>query len=140
MILHELQEQPNTTRGQESGTDPLSLRVDREPLSRCHYLHVFLEGQLVEGYVDRLEYALRLNFQDSTVAVVIDLSAVTGIDSTAIGVLLALKREIERRDVAFVLVGINGRIERVFQCTGCDRIFQCLDSVEAIAGYCEQFV
>ena len=116
---------------------PLSLRIDHEPLSRHHYLHVYAEGEMTDGTVQRLEDALQFCIEDSTTGVVVDLSEVTRIDTRALGILLSLMNRMDRKQILFFLKGVNERIGPMFRDTCCDSIFHCVHSEEEIRVCCE---
>ncbi len=69
--------------------------------------------------------------------VVIDLSAVTFIDSTALGVLIGGLRRVHDADGAMALVVTTSPVERVLTITGLDRVFTICTTrsaaVEALA-------
>jgi anti-sigma B factor antagonist len=69
--------------------------------------------------------------------VVVDLSAVTFIDSTALGVLIGGVRRLHAADGAMALVVTSRPVERVLSITGLDRVFSIhttlADAVAALA-------
>jgi anti-anti-sigma factor len=67
--------------------------------------------------------------------IVIDLAAVTFLDSTAIGCFLDLKKVTTNRNIALRLRGLQPGPARVFDITGLTAVFD-LGSTEADAGRC----
>ena len=67
---------------------------------------------------------------DNAVDVVIDLSGVTFIDSTALGVLIGGVRRVNAAGGAMALVVTSRPVERVLSITGLDRVFTIHESLE----------
>ncbi|GAA4151003.1 STAS domain-containing protein [Actinomadura keratinilytica] len=56
-------------------------------------------------------------------AVIADMSGVTFCDSSGLAVFARARRRADARGVTMVIVGMPGRVERVFSVTGLDRAF-----------------
>lgn len=68
-------------------------------------------------------------------AIVVDLSATTFIDSTALGVLLRAMQHLRQRDSGTLsLVITDPSIRRIFEVTGLDRVFPIFTSRVEAAG------
>ena len=63
-------------------------------------------------------------------SVVIDLTEVTFLDSTALGVLIGGVKRLRSRGGALAIVNTDGSIAKTFQITGLDQIFTILPSRE----------
>jgi anti-sigma B factor antagonist len=61
---------------------------------------------------------------------VIDLSEVSFLDSTALGVLIGAVKKLRSRDGALAIVNTEASIAKTFQITGLDQIFTILPSRE----------
>jgi anti-sigma B factor antagonist len=82
----------------------------------------------VSGEVDmytapQLKESLLSLIEQGTSRVVVDLSAVTFIDSTALGVLIGGVRRVHALDGAMALVVTGRPVQRVLSITGLDRVF-----------------
>jgi len=71
----------------------------------------------------------RLKDAGRPVTLVVDLSNVKFIDSVALGALVVLLRRVKKTDGALGLVGLSGHVQRMFQVTSLDRVFDLYDSV-----------
>ncbi len=91
-------------RDGESGVVTVSGEVD-----------MYTAPQLKECMLDLIDGGAR--------RIVIDLSAVTFIDSTALGVLIGGVRRLHGADGAMALVVTSRPVERVLSITGLDRVF-----------------
>jgi anti-sigma B factor antagonist len=60
--------------------------------------------------------------------VVIDLTGVSFLDSTALGVLIGAVKRLRSRDGALAIVNTNASIAKTFEITGLDQIFTILDN------------
>lgn len=62
-------------------------------------------------------------------ATVVDMTALTFLDSTALGQLLALRRRLETSEVPLLLVCDNRAVLRAFEITALDRRFQIVPTL-----------
>jgi anti-sigma B factor antagonist len=85
---------------------------------------VTLKGELDVYYAPNLRE--ELNAMNNVAPLILDLSALTFLDSSGIGVLVALNRQTEH----VRLVRGPERIQRVFEITGLMRVLHFYDSVE----------
>ena len=106
--------------GQPS-VDPLRLRIEHQEGE----IHVLLSGELDEELQEAVDAALhKLPEPGSKDAVIIDMRAVTFVDSLGLRVLL--KHEVRSREAGFELALIppHGRAGRVFELTGVAKIIK----------------
>ncbi len=91
-----------------------------------------LEGEVDVYTAPQLKQQM-LSFLDSGAnEMVIDLTKVEYLDSTALGVLIGGLKRIRERDGNLALICPNQRVRRVFEITGLDKIFNIYSSeVEA---------
>jgi anti-sigma B factor antagonist len=89
------------------------------------------EGKLVSGdETDALREATNsLSMRDCS-KVILDLSAVTFLDSTAIGILVSTHTHYQRREWRAVLCGINDRLLGIFTITNLVQVFETYDNRE----------
>ena len=60
--------------------------------------------------------------EDSSLPLIVDLSAVTFCDSTGVNIAVVARKHAAQRGVMFAFVGLHGRVDRVFRITGMDRL------------------
>lgn len=65
--------------------------------------------------------------------VVVDLSAVSYVDSSGVGTLVQVKRRIDRKGGRIILSGLQPRVRSVFEITKLDKFFTITDSLDAAA-------
>jgi anti-sigma B factor antagonist len=70
---------------------------------------------------------------DGVVHLLVDLRAVTFLDSTGLGALVGSLRRLRARDGSLTLVSDTDRILKLFRVTGLDRVFVLRPSVQAVA-------
>ena len=75
--------------------------------------------------------ATLLGSLDRGLPVLVDLSAVTYIDSSGIANLIEAFQAAQARDMAFGLVGAAGQVMRVLELARLDKVFELHDSVAA---------
>lgn len=66
--------------------------------------------------------------------VLVDLSAVPYMDSSGVGTMVFVKREIERAGGRLILVGLQPRVRSVFEITNLQKFFNIAQSVEEVTG------
>src|SRR3989442_12002938 len=91
-----------------------------------------LQGQIVNGETEILRHAvLSLSEAQSEVsAVVLDLARVTTVDAGGLGVMLALREQVEAKGIRFELMNVNKRVSMVLKLTRLDSVFQITPGVE----------
>lgn len=68
--------------------------------------------------------------QQGKVNIILDLSQVDYMDSTALGVLVSLQRSCRMNGGALVLCGLVSNLKRIFKMTMLDSVFSIRESVE----------
>ena len=87
-----------------------------------------LQGQIVNGETEELRNAVQ-SLSDVS-AVKLDLARVTTVDAGGLGVMLALRAQVESKGIRFELMNVNKRIRMVLELTRLDSIFQISSVVE----------
>ena len=94
---------------------------------------VSVGGELDVATAPELRSRLEEAMDRSQGSLVVDLLEVTFIDSTALGVLIAVGKECESRGVALRLVITEQRILKVFEITGLSDVFAIHPTVDDAA-------
>jgi anti-anti-sigma factor len=91
-----------------------------------------LQGQIVVGETEILRNAvLSLSEALSDVsALIFDFGRVTTIDAHGLGVMLALREQVEAREIRFALMNVNKWVGRVLELTRLDTVFRITSAVE----------
>jgi len=84
---------------------------------------VTVRGELDLFTAPRLQEALERSIDLGARRVVVDLARVTFIDSTALGVLIGVGRQLRAGEGSLDLVCQNGNVRRVLEITGLDAVF-----------------
>lgn len=92
-----------------------------------------LEGEVDVYTAPQLKQQLVRLLESDTKELVVDLTKVDYLDSTALGVLIGGLRRMRERDGNMVLVCPSPRILRVFEITGLDKIFEIYNSLDDAA-------
>ena len=82
-----------------------------------------LEGEVDVYTAPQLKQQMISLLEAGTKQIVVDLSKVEYLDSTALGVLIGGLKRIRERDGNLSLICPSPRIKRVFEITGLDKIF-----------------
>jgi anti-sigma B factor antagonist len=64
----------------------------------------------------------------------VDLSQVPYMDSSGVGTMVFVKREVERQGDRLVLIGLQPRVRSVFEITNLEKFFNIVQSVEEAIG------
>ncbi len=91
---------------------------------------VVLEGEVDIYSAPQFKEALISGIDAGAVNVVVDLSQVTFIDSTALGVLVSGAKRVRPKNGRLDIVCTDENITRIFEITGLDRIFGMYSSRE----------
>jgi len=75
------------------------------------------------------DHALAL-LGEPPVRIALDMSDVSFMDSSSLGMLVTCLKRVRERDGRLVLAGVNGSPQKVFTLTGLDRVFDMVPSVE----------
>jgi anti-anti-sigma factor len=87
-----------------------------------------LQGQIVTGETEVLREAVR-SLSDVS-AVKLDLARVSTIDAGGLGVMLALREQLESNGIRFELMNVTKWVSRVLQLTRLDTVFRITSAVE----------
>ena len=93
-----------------------------------------LDGQIVTGETEVLRdaaHSLSEALSDVS-AVVLDLARVTTVDAGGLGVMLALREQVEAKGIRFELMNVNKWVSRVLEITRLDSVFRITSAVEYI--------
>lgn len=90
---------------------------------------VSVRGELDLSTSEALKDALDVDFGDTAPRIAVDLTGVSFMDSSSLGVLIACLKRARERDGDVRLVGVQGSPAKVFAITGLDSAFQMNDSV-----------
>ena len=102
------------------------LKIDAKNLGTVAVLS--LQGQIVTGETEILRTAVQSLSELS--AIKLDLSRVTTVDAFGLGVMLALREQVESKGIRFELMNVNKRIRTVLELTRLDTVFQITSGVE----------
>jgi anti-anti-sigma factor len=91
---------------------------------------VTVNGELDLSASEALKAALEAGFGDPAPRIAVDLTEVSFMDSSSLGVFIAFMKRARERDGDVRLVGVNGSPAKVIALTGLDSAFQMHDSVE----------
>jgi anti-sigma B factor antagonist len=90
---------------------------------------VAVEGELDLASAPELKRELSEAVRSGSRRLIIDLSGVTFIDSTALGVLVALQKNLDD-DARLAIAGAEGDVLQIFELTGLDATFEMFPSFE----------
>lgn len=97
---------------------------------------VKISGEIDVFTSPRLREMLLEIIDDGAAHLVVDLSEVTFLDSTGLGVLVGIYHRLRARDGSMSFMGVNDRVRRVFHVTQLTKIFVLHRSLEeAIAAH-----
>src|SRR6185503_5825641 len=81
-----------------------------------------MQGQIVNGETETLRNAVQSLSEVS--AIKLDLARVTTVDAGGLGVMLALREQVESKGIRFKLMNIPRQVGRVLEITRLDSVFQ----------------
>jgi anti-sigma B factor antagonist len=90
---------------------------------------ITIQGQLDVYTAPQLRQTLADLLNRDVSTVILDVSPVEYVDSTALGVLIGAVRRVSERSGSLKLVCNNERIRRIFQITGLAKIFEIYTTV-----------
>jgi anti-sigma B factor antagonist len=91
---------------------------------------VHAEGELDVGNAPQLREAVSAAL-DAHTTLVVDLTAVTFMDSVSLGVLIGAYNRAREGGGALAVVCTDDRVRRIFRITGLDKVFTLVDSLSA---------
>ena len=108
---------------------PSDFAVTEQGSEGAHHV-IAVRGEIDLFTAPELKRVLTEAIESGEHRVVIDLTEVTFLDSTALGVLIGGVKRLRSRDGALAIVNTDGSIAKTFQITGLDQIFTILPSRE----------
>jgi anti-anti-sigma factor len=94
-----------------------------------------LQGQIVNGQTEVLREAVHsLATVSGVSAVILDFARVTTVDAGGLGVMLALREQLESQGIRFELMNVNKRVRMVLAITRLDSVFQIISEVKTFPG------
>jgi anti-sigma B factor antagonist len=109
------------TDGQTAGND--EFRIDEERVGSAAVV-LTLHGEADMRIASELQDRLGEVIDEGSVAVVLDLSDASFLDSTTLGVLLGAMKRVRARGGRFRIVAPKAEIRRIFELTLLDRVFE----------------
>jgi anti-sigma B factor antagonist len=100
----------------------MNLKIDTKPISNQASL-INLEGEVDVYTAPQLKQQIISLLDAGAQHIMVDLSAVEYLDSTALGVLIGGLKRLRERDGSLDLICPSPRIKRIFEITGLDKIF-----------------
>lgn len=95
---------------------------------------ITLDGEVDVYTAPQLKQQIITMLDNNITNVVVDLTNVEYLDSTALGVLIGGLKRLRERDGSLNLVCPNPRIRRIFEITGLDKIFDMYQSQNEALG------
>jgi anti-anti-sigma factor len=91
---------------------------------------VCLQGRIVNGETAALREAVAAQSQARTL--LLDLSRVSTIDASGLGLMLDLRRQTQARGIRFKLINVTKAVSRVLEVTRLDSVFEIASAAEAM--------
>ncbi|MEI6404156.1 MAG: STAS domain-containing protein [Actinomycetes bacterium] len=92
---------------------------------------IFVEGEVDIVSAEILDSALLSEISSAPTQVIVDLSGVSFMDSTGLGVIVRGLKRARESNIDFDLVLTNERVLKIFSITGLDSLIPIHDSLEA---------
>ncbi|HEV2830264.1 MAG TPA: STAS domain-containing protein [Pyrinomonadaceae bacterium] len=102
------------------------LKIDARNIGNVAVLG--LQGQIVNGEMDILRNTVQ-SLSDVS-AIKLDLARVTMIDAGGLGVMLALREQVESQGIRYELMNVPKRVSRVLELARLDSVFRITSVVE----------
>ncbi len=87
-------------------------------------------GEIDASNIPELQNVISRIFQEGNVKIVADMSRVSYMDSSALGVLVSSLKEIRRQQGTLKLANLTGNVERIFKLTRLINFFEAYPSTE----------
>ncbi|GAA2632574.1 anti-sigma factor antagonist BldG [Dactylosporangium fulvum] len=94
---------------------------------------VTAEGELDVSTSPELRRTVNAALDQGNGTLIVDLSAVTFMDSTTLGVLIGAYNRLRETGGGLAVVCPDDRVRRVFRITGLDKVFHLFDTVDSAA-------
>ncbi len=109
---------------------PPEFAVTEHPIdAERHVLAV--RGEIDLFTAPELKQVLAESIEAGRIRIIVDLTATTFLDSTALGVLIGAVKRLRSRDGALAIVNVDENIAKTFEITGLDQIFTILTTRDA---------
>lgn len=95
------------------------------------YTVVAVHGEVDLHTAPKVQRAVERGAENGAGAVIVDMSDVEFMDSTALSTFIRLKDVLEKRNTTLRLASLSGAVERIFSITGFGDYFEVFDSREA---------
>jgi anti-anti-sigma factor len=102
------------------------LKIDARNIGNVAVLG--LQGQIVNGEMDILRNAVQS--LSAVSAIKLDLARVTTVDAGGLGVMLALREQVESKGIRYELMNVPKRVSRVLELARLDSVFRITSVVE----------
>ncbi len=99
-----------------------------ERTSQDNYELIVLEGRIDQAESEELETILSECIEEGKMDICIDLIDVKHICSSALGVLVAIKRKIKDHEGEIKLIIANDNLMKLFETTMLDKVFEIFES------------
>ncbi len=110
----------------------MDVRVTSEDVGARTVVHV--SGEIDVSSADRLRERVSLLLSRERTDLVVDLTGVTFMDSTGLGLLVGTLKRVRTAGGRLVLVVDSERLLKVFRITGLHQVFTIRETVEAALG------
>jgi len=91
------------------------------------------EGEIDVYTLGKLKEAVTLAFSSGVSHLVIDIGRVTYIDSSGLGLLLGLHKQLEKAHGSLIVTGPDSEVRQVFRVTNADRLLKIMNTKEEAA-------
>lgn len=116
----------------------MSISVTTSEAGEVHIVHVAGEIDVTSAAV--LRDALEALIADGRRRLTLDLTDVTFLDSTGLGIVVGRLKRLARHGGTMTVAASHERVLRVFNITGLDRLLQIRPDVDAAVGAAEETV
>lgn len=99
-----------------------------ERISNENYELIVLQGRIDQNESEELEALLNECLDDGKVSICIDMIGVKHICSSALGVLVAIKRKIRENEGDIKLIIASDNLLKLFETTMLDKVFEIFES------------
>jgi len=100
----------------------MNLKMNTQTVGKCSSI-IALEGEVDVYTAPQLKQQIISMLDNDITKIIVDLTSVDYLDSTALGVLIGGLKRLRERDGSLNLICPNPRIRRIFEITGLDKIF-----------------
>jgi anti-sigma B factor antagonist len=114
---------------------PPDFAVTEHPIDEERHV-LSVRGEIDLFTAPELKQVLAESIEAGRIRIIVDLTATTFLDSTALGVLIGAVKRLRSRSGALAIVNTDENIAKTFEITGLDQIFTILptreEAVEAV--------